>query len=196
MTQVISETLANLFQVGFLGPAVFNLTFGQTAAIVWTILLIGACCSGYLATFGKKHGLRALVNSRYTFGYYGSMVMSALNILTEMIFGFQACIQGGQTLAAMSKGSLSTVGGIIIIGVVSWFIASAGFKYVHQYERVAWILPMIVRSPFTFLIRTELTSQRSTFVFTPSVLHTSRLELRPLFTPQLHKRVLRFLSLR
>lgn len=174
----------------------FNLTFGQTAAIVWTILLIGACCSGYLATFGKKHGLRALVNSRYTFGYYGSMVMSALNILTEMIFGFQACIQGGQTLAAMSKGSLSTVGGIIIIGVVSWFIASAGFKYVHQYERVAWILPMIVRSPFTFLIRTELTSQRSTFVFTSSVLHTSRLELRPLFTPQLHKRVLRFLSLR
>tara|TARA_R110002060_G_scaffold35469_7_gene46356 strand:+ start:1118 stop:1510 length:393 start_codon:yes stop_codon:yes gene_type:complete len=128
---VILEVVAKAFQVGYLGPAVFNLTFGQTTAIVWTILLIGACCSGYLATFGKKHGLRALVNSRFTFGYYGAMLMSALNILTEMIFGFQACIQGGQTLAATSKGNLSTVGGIIIIGIVSWFIASAGFKYVQ-----------------------------------------------------------------
>ena len=122
----------------------FNLTFGQSVAITWTLLPFGACCSAYLATLGKKHGLRAFVESRYTFGFYGSMVVSCLNILTEMIFGFQACIQGGQTLVVMSKGNLSTIGGIFIIGILSWFIATAGFKYVHYYERVAWIFPIIV----------------------------------------------------
>jgi purine-cytosine permease-like protein len=143
-TRSSASLTISTFTVGFLGPSVFNLTFGQAVAITWTLLLFGACCSAYLATFGKKHGLRALVNSRYTFGFYGSMVMSCLNILTEMIFGFQACIQGGQTLAVMSKGNLSTIGGIFIIGILSWFIATAGFKYVHYYERVAWVFPVIV----------------------------------------------------
>jgi purine-cytosine permease-like protein len=122
----------------------YNLTFGQTVGIIWGIGGLGSCCSAYLAVFGKKNGLRALVNSRYAFGFYGAMLMSLLNILTELCFGIIACILGGETLETMSKGKLSTVGGIIIIGIVSWFIATAGFKYVHQYERFAWILPAIV----------------------------------------------------
>lgn len=72
------------------------------------------------------------------------MVMSFLNILTELAFGIIACILGGETLNTMSKGTLPTVWGIIILGIVSWFLATAGFKYVHHYERFAWILPAIV----------------------------------------------------
>lgn len=70
--------------------------------------------------------------------------MSIFNILTELCFGIIACILGGETLASMSNGHLSTVGGIIIIGILSWLIATAGFKYIHYYERFAWILPAIV----------------------------------------------------
>lgn len=104
---------------------------------------LGAAFSAYLATFGKRNGLRALVNSRYAFGFYGAMVMSFLNIVTEVVYGILACILGGQTLQTMSKGHLPTVGGIVIVGIGSWAIATAGFKYVHYYERVAWVLPMI-----------------------------------------------------
>lgn len=132
------------FTVGFLGPSVFNLTYRQTAAITWTLLGFGTCCSGYLTTFGKKHGRRALVNSRYTFGHCAKMIMFVLNILTEMIFGFQACIQGGQTLGVMSKRNLRIIWGIFIIGILSWTIATAGFSYVRYYEPIAWIFLMIV----------------------------------------------------
>jgi purine-cytosine permease-like protein len=96
---------------------------------------LGSACSAYMAIFGKRNGLRALVNSRYVFGYYGAMVMSALNILTEVVFGVLACIQGGQTLASISSGKLPTGWGIVIVGIVSFLIATAGFKYVHYYER-------------------------------------------------------------
>lgn len=122
----------------------YNLSFGQTVGLLWGMTILGAFISAYLAIFGKRNGLRALVNSRYAFGYYGAMVMSFLNILTELVYGILACILGGETLESMSHGNLSTTGGIVIIGIVSWFVATAGFKYVHHYERLAWILPLIV----------------------------------------------------
>lgn len=61
--------------------------------------------------------------------------MSALNILTNFVFGCLDCILGGESLHELSRGTLPTVWGIVIVGVVSWFLGTAGFKYIHQYER-------------------------------------------------------------
>lgn len=65
------------------------------------------------------------------------MIMSALNIITEVVFGVLACIQGGQTLNTLSKNVLPLSWGIVIVGVASWLVATGGFKYVHFYERSA-----------------------------------------------------------
>ncbi|RDW65311.1 hypothetical protein BP5796_10003 [Coleophoma crateriformis] len=128
---------------GILGPWSYNLTFGQTTAIIWGCGAIGAACDGYLATFGKKNGMRALINSRYAFGYYGAMVMAFLNNLTNIVYGILACIQGGQSLNTLSQNHLPTIAGIVIVAVLSWFLGAAGYKYIHFYERVAWIGPLI-----------------------------------------------------
>lgn len=68
-------------------------------------------------------------------GWYVNMAMSLLNIVTEIAFGVIACLQGGQALNAVSKGSLPVAPGIVIVGVVSWLIATGGFKYVTIYQR-------------------------------------------------------------
>lgn len=136
-------TIGN-FTTGSLANFYYNLTFAEAAGIIWAFGALGSAVSAYCAIFGKRNGLRALVNSRYVFGYYGAMIMSALNILTEVVFGVLACILGGETLHTLSKGHLPTSWGIVIVGVVSWLIASGGFKYVHYYERFAFIPPMIV----------------------------------------------------
>ncbi|KUJ19432.1 uncharacterized protein LY89DRAFT_642482 [Mollisia scopiformis] len=129
---------------GLLGPNVFNLTFNQTCAIIWGAGALGTSVSAYLAIFGKKNGLRALVNTRFIFGYYGAMIIAALNNLTNIVYGVLDCILGGQTLNTLSKGRLPTIAGMVIMGLVPWFLGTAGFKYIHYYERVAWIGPTIV----------------------------------------------------
>lgn len=123
------------FTTGTLGNFLFNLSLAQSAAIIWVFGGLGAATAAYVAIFGKRNGLRSMVNSRYVFGYYGTMIMSALNIFTELVFGVLACILGGQTLNILSKNILPTSWGVVIVGVSSWLIATGGYKYVHYYER-------------------------------------------------------------
>jgi purine-cytosine permease-like protein len=58
---------------GLLGPNSFNLTFNQTCAIIWGVGALGSAVSAYVAIFGKKNGLRALINTRFVFGYYSHL---------------------------------------------------------------------------------------------------------------------------
>lgn len=120
---------------GLIGPLYYGLSFAETSVIIWFGGGLGAAASAYLATFGKRHGLRALANSRYSMGWWVNMAMSLLNIVTECAFGVIACLQGGQALNVVSKGKLPVAPAIVIIGVVSWFIATGGFKYVTMYQR-------------------------------------------------------------
>lgn len=123
------------FATGMLGPLYFNLTFAKTVGIIFGAGLLGSAVSGYCAIFGKKHGLRALANSRYSFGYYGAMAMAVLNIITEGVFGIQMGILGGQALNVLSKGTLPVAGAIPIVLLSSWLIATGGWKFIHYWSR-------------------------------------------------------------
>lgn len=123
------------FATGLIGPLYYNLTFAQTVGIIFGAGFLGALVSGWLATFGKRNGLRALTNSRYTFGYYGAMFMAFLNVITEGAFGIQMAILGGQALEVVSKGRLPVAGGIPLVVMVSWLIATGGYKFIHYWSR-------------------------------------------------------------
>jgi purine-cytosine permease-like protein len=122
------------FLMGFLGPITFNLSLGQSIGIIWGGGALGALIPAWAAIFGKRHGLRALVNGRYSFGYFGIMVMSALNFATEGFYVIMDCILGGQALNAISRHDLPVVAGIVIVGVLGLVLATAGFKWIHYYE--------------------------------------------------------------
>ncbi|KAH8669072.1 permease for cytosine/purines, uracil, thiamine, allantoin-domain-containing protein [Xylariales sp. PMI_506] len=131
------------FSMGFTGPYYYNLSLPQTIGIIWGVGALGSICSAYMATFGKRNGLRALVSSRFAFGWYGSMVMAFLNGFTEVSFGILDCILGGQALQTVSQGRLPLSVAIIIISALSWIIAFGGYKFIHMYGRVAFVVPLI-----------------------------------------------------
>ena len=122
------------FATGLIGPLYFNLTFARTVGMIFGAGFLGALVSAWLATFGKKNGLRALANSRYTFGYYGAMVMSFLNVITEGAFGVQMAILGGQALHVVCP-TLPVAGGIPLVTLLAWLIATGGYKFIHYWSR-------------------------------------------------------------
>lgn len=93
----------------------YNLSFGQTVGIAWSVAALGSAASAYMAVYGKRNGLRALASSRFAFGWYGAMVMALFNAFTEVSYGIIDCILGGQALQTVSNGKLPLPVGIIII---------------------------------------------------------------------------------
>jgi len=53
-------------------------------------------------------------------------------------------IVGGQVIAALSNGKCPLVVGVILIAIVSLIVALLGYKFVHYYERVSWIIMIIL----------------------------------------------------
>jgi len=79
-----------------------------------------------------------MVQSRFSWGYYGSTIPSILNLVSMQGFLILNCIIGGQTLASVSSHLDDTLG-IVIISALSLIVTFCGYKVVHWYESLAWI---------------------------------------------------------
>jgi len=125
--------------------ATLNYGLGLRAASL-IILFFSLLCTmpvGYLAMAGPKTGMRQMIQARYSFGYWLVLVPVVLNLATLTGFCIIDGVIGGQTLAAVSGGSLSPTVGIVIIGLMAMLVCFCGFNVLHQYERFAWIPALI-----------------------------------------------------
>lgn len=111
------------------------------------ILFFSILCTipvAYLATIGPKTGMRQMMQARYSFGYYLVGVPVTLNLATLTGFCIIDSVIGGQTLSAVTSGSLTPTVGIVIIALLGMVVCFFGFKVLHYYERFAWIPALIV----------------------------------------------------
>ncbi|KAJ7359172.1 permease for cytosine/purines, uracil, thiamine, allantoin-domain-containing protein, partial [Mycena albidolilacea] len=131
------------FSTGSLGPIAYGLGLRDSCLIILFFNLLGCLPPAYLSTWGPKLGLRQMVQARYSFGYFGVIAPVLLNLVNMIGFCILDCILGGQTLAAVADGNLSSSIGIVIIAVISLLISFCGWKILHWYERVAWI-PIVI----------------------------------------------------
>ncbi|TDL19554.1 cytosine-purine permease [Rickenella mellea] len=131
------------FSAGTTGPLIFGLGLRDTCLVVLFFNLLCCIPPAYLTTWGPKLGLRQMCQARFSFGYYGAIVPSVLNLVTMSGFMILNCILGGQTLSSVSNGHLSWSVGIVIIAFVSLFISFCGYKILNWYERLSW-LPVLV----------------------------------------------------
>ncbi|KZT39428.1 purine-cytosine permease [Sistotremastrum suecicum HHB10207 ss-3] len=132
------------FSAGTLGPLAFGLGLRDTFLTILFFNLLCCALPGYLATWGPKLGLRQMCQARYSFGLYGAIIPSVLNLTTMMGFLILNCILGGSTLASVSNGNLSWTVGIVIVAVLSLIISFCGYQVINWYERVAWFPVLIV----------------------------------------------------
>ncbi|KAI9568089.1 permease for cytosine/purines, uracil, thiamine, allantoin-domain-containing protein [Boletus coccyginus] len=126
------------FSTGTLGPVVFGLGLRDSCLVILFFNLIGNILPAYLNTWGPKTGMRQIIVSRYSFGYYGVTIPIILNLIGLCGFNILNCILGGQALSSVSDNNMSWTVGIVLIGVLSMIISFMGYKVLNWYERLAW----------------------------------------------------------
>ncbi|KAI9238584.1 MAG: permease for cytosine/purines, uracil, thiamine, allantoin-domain-containing protein [Podila humilis] len=130
--------------IGTLGPAVFGMGLRDTILSIVGFTILGCFTTAFCATLGPKLGLRQMVISRFSFGWWGAVFLSLLNIITQIGFSVIAVILGGQTLVYVCGEKLPLDVAIIIVSVVTLLICFFGYDLVHKWERYAWILISII----------------------------------------------------
>ncbi|KAF8799760.1 NCS cytosine-purine permease [Phlegmacium glaucopus] len=135
------------FSAGTLGPVVFGLGLRDTCLPILFFNLLCCAFPAYFATWGPKLGMRQMIISRYTFGYYGVILICIMNLSAMVGFSILNCIVGGQALASVANGNLSWSVGIVVIAVISLLVSFCGFPVLNWYGQISWI-PVLI----TFVI--------------------------------------------
>ncbi len=121
----------------------FGLGFWDSVLAIVLFNVLGILPVAFFSTLGPKLGLRQMTLSRFSFGWVGAMIMSLFNIAACIGWSTVNVIVGGQLVAALSNGVIPAWGGILIIAILTTIISLYGYRYVHRYERYAWI-PMAI----------------------------------------------------
>ncbi|GFZ52283.1 hypothetical protein JCM24511_10056 [Saitozyma sp. JCM 24511] len=138
------NSVVSTVPIGLLAQAYYTLTFHSAVAAIVAFTAIGAACCAFIATLGPKTGLRTMVISRYSVGFVGGSIFSIFNILTQLGFSCTAVILGGQVLTNVSDGKLPLEASIVLVGFIALVLVFIGYEAVHQWERYAWIILLIV----------------------------------------------------
>ena len=128
---------------GILGP-LFGLSVNESIILSVFGAALGCIIPAFTATLCPHTGLRQIAVARYSFGIWGSKLCGLLNIIVNVGFGTISCIVAGQLISAVSGGAVTIVAGIIILSVASYIISVFGFRVIHRYEQVAWVLILIL----------------------------------------------------
>ncbi|TFK70128.1 cytosine-purine permease [Pluteus cervinus] len=126
------------FSTGSAGPVFFSLGVRDSVLVILVVSIITCTIPACCATFGPKLGMRSMVQSRFSWGYYGARIPSFLNVFSLECWVILNLIVGGQTLAAVSD-KLNATLGIVIIGIISLVVTFLGCKVIHRYESLVWI---------------------------------------------------------
>ncbi|KZT70408.1 hypothetical protein DAEQUDRAFT_782651 [Daedalea quercina L-15889] len=129
------------FGTGSVGPAFYGLGLKESLVIllIVDVILIRVTLTYRSAVLGPKLGMRSMVQARYTWGYYGVMLPSVLNVFSMEGFLILNTIIGGQMLASVSDGHLNDTLGIVIIAIISLLVSFCGYRVIHWFESVAWV---------------------------------------------------------
>ncbi|KAI9673579.1 MAG: hypothetical protein M1817_002215 [Caeruleum heppii] len=135
---------ANNIALGLLGPAIFHLSFLDSALCAVFGALVGSIPVAYIATWGPISGNRTLIFARYTMGWWPSKLCVLLELVILLGYAMIDCVIAGQILSAVAGGNLTIVVGIIVVALISWVVTTLGIKLFHLYQRYAWIPQIMV----------------------------------------------------
>ncbi len=129
--------------LGSLAIPVFKLGILETFAAIVIFNFIAAFPVSVLATLGPKLGLRQMTISRFSFGWSGAKVMALFNAATCIGWSTVNVMVGGQLAQELSHSLINPALAILILSLLTMIVSLYGYKYIHLYERFAW-LPMVV----------------------------------------------------
>src|SRR3989441_3973540 len=129
--------------LGALAIPIFGLGFWDSLAIIIIFNALGVLPVAFFSTLGPKLGLRQMTISRFAFGWIGGIIMALFNVAACIGWSAVNVIVGAQLVVALSGGAIPLWLGILGIAVLTTLVSIYGYRYVHRYERYAWI-PMVI----------------------------------------------------
>ena len=149
--------------LGGLALPVFGLGFWDSVGVIVIFNALGVLPVAFFSTLGPRLGLRQMTISRFSFGWVGAAIMAVFNVAACLGWSAVNVIIGGQLVAAVTHNAIPRWLGILIIAALTTLVSIYGYRYVHRYERYAW-MPMAV----LFLIIAIVTGPQVHIVPTPA----------------------------
>ena len=130
--------------LGTLPSAPFlNMGFWDSFGAIVLFNFLGVLPVAFFSTLGPKLGLRQMTISRFSFGWVGGIIMALFNVGACIGWSAVNVIVGAQLVTALSGGAIPLWLSILGIAILTTLVSIYGYRYVHGYERYAWI-PMAI----------------------------------------------------
>ncbi len=156
-----ANMVISTFAIGTLATSVFGLGFWDSVIAIIGFNVLGILPVAFLSTLGPKLGLRQMTISRFSFGWFGAMIMALFNVAACIGWSCVNVIVGGQLVEALSGGAIPAQVGILVIAILTTVFSIYGYRYIHRYERYAWIpmaaifvILMVVSGPKVAIVPT------------------------------------------
>jgi nucleobase:cation symporter-1, NCS1 family len=109
--------------------------------------IAGGCVMALHSAQGPRLGLPQMISSRAQFGVYGAVVPLVLVILLYLGFAATGTVLAGQAINQIFSVDAPALG-IILFGLLTAFVATLGYRYIHIMGRVSTVVGII---GFTYL---------------------------------------------
>ncbi|KAK4052476.1 Purine-cytosine permease fcy21 [Microbotryomycetes sp. JL201] len=134
--------------LGTLSNSIYGMGLTDAALVIVFFNLLCTLPVGLFSTWGMQSGLRQMMIGRFSFGWLWIYFPVLLNCLACLGWSCINSIAGAQALAAVaghdSPHKLPVAVGIVIIAIVTMFVALFGYRYVHLFERYASIPVFVI----------------------------------------------------
>ncbi|HEY6539452.1 MAG TPA: cytosine permease [Ktedonobacteraceae bacterium] len=137
--------------LGTLANFAFGLGFWDSVASIVVFNALGVLPVAFFSTLGPKLGLRQMTITRFSFGWVGGIIMAFFNVAACIAWSAVNVIVGSQLVVSLSNGAIPLWAGIIVIAALTTLVSIYGYRYVHRYERWAWI-PMAIMFLIMFIV--------------------------------------------
>jgi NCS1 nucleoside transporter family len=129
--------------LGAIANLAFGLGFWDGLAVIIIFNALGVIPVAFFSTLGPKLGLRQMTITRFSFGWIGGIIMALFNVAACIGWSTVNVIIGGQLVNSLTNGAVPVWLGILVIAILTTVVSIYGYRYVHRYERWAWI-PMAI----------------------------------------------------
>ncbi len=148
--------------LGALAIPIFGLGFWDSFGAILLFNVLAVLPVAFFSTFGPRLGLRQMTIARFSFGWYGAKITALFNVAACIGWSAVNVVVGSQIITALSGGAVPVWASILAIAALTTAVSVYGYRYVHRYERFAWI-PMAA----IFFIVFVATQDQMVIVLTP-----------------------------
>lgn len=127
---------------GMVGTSM-GISFWHCFIIILIVNLLSCLLPAWTASFGLT-GLRMTTFSRYSFGYWGNLLVVVFSMVATTGWNAINSISGASCLSALDPDVFPQWAGVIIICTTVWIICSLGITWIHRLDAFLWIPPFIV----------------------------------------------------